>query len=175
MFGGNKNQLVDEDHGYEELMDKLEELYQKPSEFYIGVFETDLEQAIKAGVHEFGAPAKNIPPRKWLSSFFDEHSEDLAEIYLEACSYWLEVGGSKTEVFSTFSEEALILLRGYLETNPLTPDLKPATWATKQSDTMLVETAEMLSAIAIRYSGTKDKAKGKSAMGKLRSLRKYFG
>lgn len=166
--------VIDEDHGYEELMEKLSELEEAPSQFYIGIFDSDLEQVIKAGVHEFGAPSRNIPERKWLSSFFDEHSNDLNNIYQEAITYWFEVGGSKREVFQIFSEEVLSLLRGYLDTNPLSPNLKPATWEEKKTDTMMVETSQMISAIAIRYHGSKDKAKGRSMLGRFRKATRWF-
>lgn len=169
-----RSAVIDEDHGYDQLMQKLEELEATPSNFYIGVFDSDLEQVIKAGVHEFGAPNANIPSRKWLSSFFDEHSEEIADIYQEAVTYWFEVGGAKRDVFQVFSEEVLVLLQGYLETNPLSPDLKPGTWKEKKTDTMMIETSQMVSAIAIRYHGSKDKTKGRSVLGKFRRLTKWF-
>lgn len=166
LFGDRKREVVDEDHGYDELMEKLADLYREPNDFFIGVFETDLEQAIKAGVHEFGAPAKNIPPRHWLSSFFDTHAADIADIYVEYYREFVKTG-NKNLAEDKASEEVLILLRGYLETNPLSPDLKPSTWAVKESDTMMIETAEMVSAIAVKFDpkgakgGSSSSSKGK--------------
>lgn len=143
-------------------MEKLEDLYKKPSEFYIGVFESDLEQAIKAGVHEFGAPAKSIPPRRWLSSFFDTHNEDIAEIYIQYYKDYI-VKGNKKLMEDQASEEVLVILKGYLEANPLTPDLKPDTWARKQSDTMMIETGQMVSAIAVKYTDNGSRGGGGSS------------
>jgi hypothetical protein len=164
-----ESRFTEVDHGYDDLLRQVKEL-EAGADFYIGLFSSDQDQVIKGGVHEFGAPGRKIPPRHWLSKFFDTHAKELNDIYVEATTTWLNEGGDSTEIFAAASGEVLVLLRGFLETNPLTPDLKDKTWERKDSDTMMIETSAMINAIAVRYNPKNVSFRGKSIKGKVRKL-----
>ena len=152
--------VQDIDHGFDDLVDKLEGLYSQET-FSIGIFEDHPEQLVKAFKHEFRWDAQNIPARRWLSSFYDEHRDQLEAIYKEAIEEYLTSDKDKEVVFQEYSQEVIVLITNYLSGDPLSPPLSDDWLKKKQGPHQMKESGDMINAIAIRYD--EDGASGNDA------------
>lgn len=105
-----------------------------------------------ATIHEFGAPAANIPQRSFIRGWYDESQ---AEIRAVLKTELAAVVSGKRTVAQAF-ERAALRFEGSVKERirrHIPPPLKPATIARKGSSTPLIDSGQLRNAIRARVGG----------------------
>lgn len=151
------NKVIDIDKGWDDLINRMEEDLYGKQEFRIGVFrETPLE-LIKAYANEFGtssAAAFKVPPRKWLSSFFDENHQLLTDIFFEAVEEFVSGSKSYEDATEEAAKEVINLAYSYYSEDPLSPKLSRKWLKEKTGPHQMVNEGSMLQALTLQISRT---------------------
>lgn len=104
-----------------------------------------------ATIHEFGAPAANIPARSFVRGWYDEKFDEIRAILKT------EIGAAmqgKRPMPVAFERAALRLegsIKGRIRAH-IPPPLAPATVKRKGSSTPLIDTGQLIQAIRVRLT-----------------------
>ncbi len=99
-----------------------------------------------ASIHEFGAPAANVPQRSFLRSWFDERQDFITSTL--RTQFTQVIAGKRTT--EQAAERIALAFEGDVKQRILRnipPPLKPATIARKGSSLALVDTGQLRNAI----------------------------
>lgn len=151
------SKVTDKDRGAKALMERIGGLAESKRTVRVGIL-TDAPKKEREGatgkysllevaaLHEFGAPAANIPARSFIRATIDEHQADIAK--LQRVLLTKVVAGELTE------EQALQALgakvAGWCKARiaaGIDPPLAPATVKRKKSSKPLVDTGQLRSSI----------------------------
>ena len=98
-------------------------------------------------VHEFGSPAAGIPERSFLRSTFDEQRPAYKELARKLCRAVIERKMSVPTALKVLGLKAESDVRAKIRSH-IPPPNSPATIAAKGSSTPLIDTGQMVNAIA---------------------------
>ena len=120
----------------------------------VGVFSSaGADVALRAAVHEFGSPSRNIPSRSFIRSTLEEKKQDYRALLRRLFSGLLEesIHGSPDidRAFGILGQKVTSDMREKIRSN-IPPPLKPATIARKGSSVALIDTGRMIQAISYK-------------------------
>lgn len=143
--------VKDTDHGFAALRKRLRE---EDWSITVGVHQSAGEHKDKDGkpggmtvadiatIHEFGAPAANIPARSFIGAWFDEHGKELGKKSLPDIKSFLAGRMTKEQVLARAGARAVGGIQKRMAQN-IPPPLKPATIARKGSSVALIDTGQL--------------------------------
>jgi hypothetical protein len=149
---GVKLKTIDRDLGLKKLLG-AGRLFRR-GDVRIGVFgELGSDLVLRASVHEFGAPSRNIPQRSFLRATIDEKRSDLiaraargAGRVLDAVSKGANAQEATRKELDLLGLFAVRAVRERIRSN-IPPPLKPETIEAKGSSVALIDTGRMIQAI----------------------------
>jgi phage gpG-like protein len=108
-----------------------------------------------AAIHEFGAPAANIPERSFIRRTIEKNRSELVAMSAKLAQQILRGKLEPEAVLKILGEWAVAKVRAEITSGDgIPPPLKPATIARKGSSRPLVDTGRLLGAIAYEITET---------------------
>lgn len=108
---------------------------------------SDLTLVELAAVHEFGAPAANIPERSFIRSTFVVRADELRQVCAAITRAIVSRGMDVRRGVGMLGAWGAAAVKGTITQSDIPPPLKPATIAAKDSSKPLVDTGQLLNAI----------------------------
>lgn len=137
----------DKDAGWEALLNEFARRGRKPTNLDVGFFTE--EMALVATVQEFGSPARNIPPRPFLSTAFDANEKKYDGMLQRAVSRSLERGARIA--FAPIGREIRNdIIESIIDWSD--PPNAASTQASKGFNNPLVHTGELQRSIEVKIS-----------------------
>ena len=151
-FPGN-SKITDKDNGYKAMRARMKDLAQGDWTITVGVHDsagnhggTSQSVADIALIHEFGAPAANIPARSFIGAWFDLHGRELAQKSTKDLQAFVKGTMTKLQVLARAGSRAVAGIQLRMAQN-IPPPLKPATIARKGSSVALIDTGQTRGAV----------------------------
>jgi hypothetical protein len=104
------------------------------------------EVATVGAVHEFGAPANNIPERSWLRSAYDENKRRLDQVKAKETGRVIDGKQNARQAIGRVGEWFAAQVKNKIRKGPFAPNL-PATILRKGSTKPLIDTGQMIQSI----------------------------
>lgn len=151
--------VTDKDRGFKALQKRLKDLAQPEGwGITVGVHDdagthtnSTMSVADVALIHEFGAPAANIPRRSFIGSWFDENGKALAAKSSPDLAAYLKGTMAKMQVLARAGARAVGGIQQRISRGGPYPDapggLKPATIKRKGSSVPLIDLGQLRTSV----------------------------
>jgi hypothetical protein len=148
------NTVKDTDKGFKALQKRMRDLQKGDDwEITVGVHDaagihkgTSQSVADIALIHEFGAPAANIPARSFIGAWFDQHSTELFKKTTPDLAKYIKGTFSKLQVLARAGSRAVAGIQSRMAQN-IPPPLKQATIDRKGSSVALIDTGQLRTSV----------------------------
>lgn len=108
---------------------------------------TSMSEVATVGVvHEFGAPARNIPERSWLRSVYDENRNRLQRVKAKETGRVIDGKQDARQAIARVGGWFAAQVKAKIRKGPFAP-LEPETIARKGSTKPLIDTGQMIQSI----------------------------
>ena len=145
--------VTDTDRGFKALQKRMKDAAQGDWTITVGVHDSagihkDSQQSVAdiALIHEFGAPAANIPARSFIGAWFDLHGLELQKKSVKDLQAFIMGTMKKAQVLARAGSRAVAGIQQRISQN-IPPPLKPATIKRKGSSVALIDTGQMRTAV----------------------------
>lgn len=123
----------------------------------VGVFDSagthagsKISMAALATIHEFGSDAAHVPERSFIRATFRARQEEGAAYCGRVCGAYVAGRIELEAALNLVGEWWVVAVQEFILTNQIRPPDAPATVARKGTDTVLVDTAQLLASISYR-------------------------
>lgn len=159
--GSKRNSVTVTDRGWGNLQKLFASLGSQRPTVKVGIFggqePTGIGTVQLATIHEFGAPAANIPERSFLRSTMDRGKPEYLETMKKLLGLVIDGRATVHDVLELLGQRISADVKKYIATGPgVPPPLRPATIRRKGSDRPLVDTGRMLASITYEVDAGED-------------------
>ena len=148
------NSVKDTDRGFKALQKRLKDVQSgKGWQITVGVHDdagihkdSSMSVADIAMIHEFGAPAANIPARSFLGAWFDQHGVELFKKTAPDLVAYIAGKMPKLQVLARVGSRAVAGIQARMARG-IAPPLKQATIDRKGSSVPLIDTGQLRTSI----------------------------
>lgn len=105
-----------------------------------------------AAVHEFGAPARNIPQRSFIRATVDAEAAEIQRLQETLFAQVIDGGITEAQALELIGAKVAAMMQARITSN-VPPPLKPETVERKGSSVALVDTGQLKSSLTWQVEG----------------------